>query len=329
MNVDDAVESSFAFARKKFRQSVAESVAKGDPYGILLFTHLAKALEQASVFYLGDISDLSDCVSRLKDDLNADLKACRNKLLMPYPSIFMIGRQDPSQKLLSAPEEAYPGKVVIASWAVTLVTLLPDDWRSPGKSESRYNYAAVGMMYDTEHKNWDTHQGGTFCLTQEDDGPHIQMLTRLGIHTNIVGDQYSEHQAKVVMTNSVSAVMLISHPFNYIVRETPALTPKETRRIAKGKTYPDRKRPRYRIVDHDVLVHLSQGILGTHESPVPHKRRGHWRRLSDRCVHAKDRGVDRVPVRDAWVGDAEFEVDGKRYQVLLDFQSKVRSQQGV
>lgn len=113
--------------------------------------------------------------------------------------------------------------------------------------------------------------------------------------------------------------LLISHPANYIVKESPQLTPKEARRIENGKRFPDAKRPRYIIVDHDVLVGL-RTPEGSHASPIPHQRRGHWMRLSERCRHAKERGLDRVWVRDTYVGETDFVANGRRYQVLLDFQ---------
>lgn len=112
--------------------------------------------------------------------------------------------------------------------------------------------------------------------------------------------------------------LLISHPDNYIVKESPQLTRGEARRVERGKRFPGAKRPRYIIVDHEVLVGL-RTPEGTHASPVPHQRRGHWMRLSDRCRNAKERGQDRVWVRDTYVGETDFVANGRRYQVLLDF----------
>lgn len=132
--------------------------------------------------------------------------------------------------------------------------------------------------------------------------------------------QQIEYYAK--KTNQLA--VLISHPANYIVKETPLLTPHEERRVAKGKTFPDAKRPRYIIVDHDVLTgHLMP--RGTHKTPVPHQRRGHWMRLAERCVHAKAQGLEQVWVRPCYVGETDFETEGRRYQVLLDFQDRIHS----
>lgn len=74
-----------------------------------------------------------------------------------------------------------------------------------------------------------------------------------------------------------------------------------------------------RITFHDILVGMSQGHYGTHASPVPHERRGHWRRLADRCRHARLSGKDKVFVRPAYVGERTFSNDKNRYEVLMDF----------
>jgi hypothetical protein len=117
---------------------------------------------------------------------------------------------------------------------------------------------------------------------------------------------------------------MISHPANYIVKETPLLTQKEARKVEEGKRFPNQKRSRYIIVDHEVLVNRLKP-QSTHASPVPHQRRGHWMRLSERCKHARARGSDRVWVKDCNVGESDFVVSNRRYQVLLDFQDKVKA----
>jgi len=110
----------------------------------------------------------------------------------------------------------------------------------------------------------------------------------------------------------------VSHPMNYVVRESPLLTPREIRRREKTGETPDRKRDRYIVVDHEVLVGMSQGTFGTHESPIPHERRGHWRRLSERCTIAKRDGRTRTWVRPSYVGERTFSGPRARYEVLMD-----------
>jgi len=53
---------------------------------------------------------------------------------------------------------------------------------------------------------------------------------------------------------------------------------------------------------------------GTHASPHPHQRRGHWATLrSERFKHKRG---ERVWVRPAWVGDREWVFEGNRYRVI-------------
>jgi len=122
-------------------------------------------------------------------------------------------------------------------------------------------------------------------------------------------------------------VAYISHPQNYIVRTTPPLSPRETRRVAGGKRYPASKLPHFVVVDHDVLVDMSQRKSdGTgHASPVPHHRRGHWMRLAERCRHAKLLGRDKVFVRPTYVGDRTFSDGRNLYEVVMDIKQEPAS----
>lgn len=118
----------------------------------------------------------------------------------------------------------------------------------------------------------------------------------------------------------VRMIVAISHPANYVVKVSPRLTPREERREKQGRANPAKK-PHFIVIDHEVLVNLDprrRRSTGTHASPVPHHRRGHWRRLADRCVHARQRG-HRIPVRPSYVGDRKFEDQKNFYEVLLDF----------
>jgi len=68
------------------------------------------------------------------------------------------------------------------------------------------------------------------------------------------------------------------------------------------------------IDPRDTLVHgrsVPQG--GTHASPVPHQRRGHFRVLK----HARYKEPGKViPVASSWVGDSEWVYNGNEYRVL-------------
>lgn len=136
---------------------------------------------------------------------------------------------------------------------------------------------------------------------------------------------YGESEATVGGTMSqdifraIMKVALISHPANYIVRTSPKLTPhEERRRVSKG-IFPLQKKPHYIVIDHENLVDLNpQTTGGTHRSPTPHARRGHWRRLADRCQHAKASGKQRIWVGETYVGATEFEDERNRYEVIFN-----------
>ena len=136
---------------------------------------------------------------------------------------------------------------------------------------------------------------------------------------------YGESEATVGATMSqdifraIMKVALISHPANYIVRTSPKLTPhEERRRVSKG-IFPLQKKPHYIVIDHDSLVGLNpQATGGSHRPPTPHARRGHWRRLADRCLHAKASGKQRIWVGETYVGATEFEDERNRYEVMLN-----------
>jgi hypothetical protein len=118
---------------------------------------------------------------------------------------------------------------------------------------------------------------------------------------------------------AILKVAIISHPANYVVRTSPKLTPHEERRRASKGIFPLQKKPHYIVIDHETLVDLSpRESAGTHRPPTPHARRGHWRRLADRCLHAKASGKQRIWVGETYVGATEFEDERNRYEVVLN-----------
>lgn len=121
----------------------------------------------------------------------------------------------------------------------------------------------------------------------------------------------------------IKQIAAISHPANYVVQVNPRLTDRETRRVASGKVFPAQKTQHYVVVDHDVLVQMSgREATGTHASPVPHHRRGHWMRLGERCREARAAGKERVWVRPTYVGDQEFADVRNEYKVMMEFGKK-------
>lgn len=132
-----------------------------------------------------------------------------------------------------------------------------------------------------------------------------------------------QYESKVILDYAAA----LSHPENYILSVTPELTPKEERKVAQGRPRPSQKARHFIVVDHQVLIRMrsGDGIPGTHASPVPHERRGHWRRVAERCRHAKLLGKDRVFVRPTLVGDPSWKREKNFYEVLPDLSKPVET----
>jgi hypothetical protein len=125
---------------------------------------------------------------------------------------------------------------------------------------------------------------------------------------------------RIDVQKAILRVAVISHPANYIVSTTPSLTPREERIKKERGVMPIRKRPHYIVIDREDLVNLNPATRapdGTHASPIPHSRRGHWRRLSERCTAARAAGRTKTWVADAYVGEREFADEKNRYRVVL------------
>lgn len=129
----------------------------------------------------------------------------------------------------------------------------------------------------------------------------------------LLGHFQSESRAVIKQT------AIISHPMNYVVEVSPKLTPREARQVAGGRAVPVRKSSHYVVLDHDGVSRLRRPeAAGTHASPIPHHRRGHWMKLAERCRSARALGRDRAWVKPAFVGDRAFEDSKNRYLVHLD-----------
>lgn len=142
---------------------------------------------------------------------------------------------------------------------------------------------------------------------------HIALESNVGNPSEAKWKQF-QYESKVILDYAAA----LSHPENYIVQVTPELTPKEERKTAAGRPRPAQKARHFIVVDHQVLVRMRSGTSGTHASPVPHERRGHWRRISERCRHARMLGKERTFVRPTFVGDPKWKGEKNFYKVLPD-----------
>ena len=80
----------------------------------------------------------------------------------------------------------------------------------------------------------------------------------------------------------VKTIAFINQPQNYIIKETFPLTPREQRLKEKSVMPYFAKKPRHIVLDYSgvkELIRHSREPTRPHSSPLPHKRRGHWRFL--------------------------------------------------
>lgn len=333
--VDDVIASFFAHART----AIPSQFNKPDTTHI--GSYLLGIMDQASIFYMGDTHEAEEIMDDLGQDLYQDLA---DDLPLPFKDVLLIGKNEASrllqaeslqEELARMPEkerkefeEKWTG-----IWWVTLISrtpieLIPEEYRNKFALDWKNRlYFFLEFMYAEKYRGWKPSMLRWIAFnghpkTRPPDG-HYPLE-----HADIYGANafpLLPGADKDNLRSTIYMTSLISHPSNYIVKETPKLTPREERRLPKHGI-PDPKRPRYIVVDHDVLVRMSEGRTqdeaedeASRKSPVPHKRRGHWRRLADRCKYAKDRGVERVFVRPSYIGEKEFEIGNKKYHVLLDF----------
>lgn len=142
----------------------------------------------------------------------------------------------------------------------------------------------------------------------------------------------AQEALRAIVTGVLLEVGAISHPANYIVERTPALSPREERQLRTGAPRPAKKRSHFIVVDHAELRELNpatRAFASSHASPVPHARRGHWRRLAENCRISRAQGRNKVFVRPAFVGEREFEAGRMKYRVLLDVPQSERAVSGT
>ena len=117
----------------------------------------------------------------------------------------------------------------------------------------------------------------------------------------------------------LAALAVVSHilyGFEYAVQVRPATTPtKRTKPSLKPWTREDL--PRVILIDPaDTGRYRTEtgSADGSHASPRPHARRAHYRTL--RAERFKENRGRRIAIRQAWIGDAQWEHAGQIYKVL-------------
>jgi hypothetical protein len=283
-------------------------------------------IAETHIFRMGDDEDIMQSIMPIRKDIAED---CRERIPMPFSDLACAStvpmtssggeRHWVLDRLIESPsfrKEDPPGADLVEErgWKIHQHLFI---MRYTEHNRLVFGPTAIPSMWHV----WfcGTHDIGYRSLNAIDELFNRFATALLGDRVGLFYDLVMKETASVL-----EQLAAISHPQNYVVRVTPELTPKENHRIASGHPRPARKSPHYIVVDHEVLVSMSNGHYGTHASPVPHERRGHWRRLAERCVHARLQ-KDRVFVRPTYVGEKTFTDPKNRYEVLLDFGKKEAS----
>ena len=136
-------------------------------------------------------------------------------------------------------------------------------------------------------------------------------------------DNVAFEMAQAGVRNVLAAIEELCRIYSrrHFVLETSPINPKtHPKRIARTH-----QRPLYTILDAR-SIREKMGTLGAHEkalaegrkrnSPIPHERRRHKRRLSTEGGHYKENKVVIIPA--VWIGQSEAKVGNKIYKVRLD-----------
>lgn len=304
MTFEDMMESTAARVRKDLGAVAFERL----PPELHFFQTKEKLLEifeNAHVFYLGEAEELERAAADIMEDVDAGLE---EGLPAPFGNIVVV---------FERPEGwCYEWHLRMRPYVKDLpgMTAEADPWLTVdlGQETCRrpiFSYLAICEILPPT--------GGVPRLFLWDPAQD-RAASWYGLSRQEAGETMTAGILK-----AFRRVALIAHPANYIVRSTPALTPREARRQKERGDLPVRKRPRYIVIDYERLIDLNpstrRGEGGT--SRVPHARRGHWMRLAERCRLARAEGKSRVWVKDSYVGQREF-ADGKnQYLVLIDRKS--------
>lgn len=298
--------------------------------------YIPPPFKKTHLFHLGEDSEILSAIEPIRQELAAE---CEDGIPMPFQDVSCVSRVPAGE-----------GKI---GWILDRVIQDPpimtdqppprpvDEWNAIDRHNDLafHDWTVKQRFVIVRHTEFDITVEGVplipvwyvwFCGT---DGSKYKLVTAMenasiGALSAMAGRSFNEEEFMRVLGREAIPVLeqvaAISHPQNYIVRVTPRLTPKEERRTQKTGERPIRKAPHFIVVDHDILVEMAgkKSPEGTHASPVPHHRRGHWMRLAERCKHARLLGKDRVFVRPTYVGERSFTDEKNLYDVLLDFGRK-------
>lgn len=300
---DDFLEFFYARLRK-----YPEAVTKGllsrrvPPGGALAWKHFLSRVEAAHVFLLGEEEKMMEVGRELAGDA---IRSMNGRLPMPFDNLLLVWRHPETgwfAQWLDRPEEQpESGKgIEFFAFGVFSERMLKNDLIEP----------PLGILLDTK-------------TARVDGSPYTIHLAEIGEYLERRPEDQSPEVISERITLAAEALTwaaAISHPYVYVIDSQPILAPRDERLAKKNGRVPDRKRPRYIVVDLPGFYELRDSISGngSHASPIPHERRGHWRRLAERCTAARAEGKERVFVRPTVVGNLEFTDGASKYKVILN-----------
>jgi hypothetical protein len=268
----------------------------------------APPFKDTHVFWLGEDNDFYTSVTDIRDDLFEEMKVT---VPMPFKDITTVSIV---RRLMPHDKPDHP-----PVWTLDRLVEIPElVGAQRGTDGGKPNQTFFIVRYQVR----DDRSGPEiplfwwleyFGLEKINDKSYMKITIR---PPNAVAGTPVEKMMETESGFILDEAAAISHPANYIVRVEPKLTEYEAKRVLAGKRYPAAKRPHFIVVDHDVVVGMRRGEGGHHASPVPHERRGHWRRLAERCKKAKLLGRDKTFVRPTLVGEPKFEDRKNYYEVL-------------
>lgn len=113
----------------------------------------------------------------------------------------------------------------------------------------------------------------------------------------------------------------------YLVQVTP-LTPFRAKKSSPAKPWTFTGLPSYILFDPSKAPsgERSEDMGGTHASPRPHQRRGHWATLrAEKFKRNSDGSVKRIFRKPSWIGPREWIMEGNRYRVVSNADGTVNA----
>lgn len=148
-----------------------------------------------------------------------------------------------------------------------------------------------------------------------DDGS----LASVWDHSQIAGEEQAKTLGEQMRERWLMLLDRLAQSSFYPVkvqRKQGEISPKQRRNAAKTrelKPWLNPRAPRV-IMLNPTERYPEHGRGGTHASPMPHQRRGHWRTLQ--AERYGDRRGQRVWVKPAWIGSVEWSHKGNVYRVI-------------